>query len=112
MLQSLTSHLARLTNRKKGRYLSRRNIPSKGPPLFYILIQQSTVHKAKSSQSLLKACNDAFVDFVPFPILVSFLFKSVNLSNHNDQSDVREISQGANENKGENKQNYLRGGKT
>ena len=29
----------------------------------YILIQQSTVHKAKSSQSLLKACNDTFVDF-------------------------------------------------
>ena len=56
----------------KGRYLSRRNIPSKGPPLFYILIQQSTVHKAKSSQSLLKACDDTFANFAPFPILVSF----------------------------------------
>ena len=75
--------------------------------LLYILIQQSTVHKAKSSQSLLKACNDTLVSFAPFPILVLF-FKSVNLSNHNDQSDFREISQGANENEGQNKQTTSR----
>ena len=77
MLRSLTNVFAhqiwqKVTKQKKGRYLSRRNIPSKGPPLFYILIQQSTVRKAKSSQSLLKACDDTFVNFAPFPILVSF----------------------------------------
>ena len=94
----------------KGRYLSRRNIPSKGPPLFYILIQQSTVHKAKSSQSLLKACDDT-CQLCSVSDSCIFLFKSVNLSNHNDQSDLREISQVANENEEQNKQTTSRAGK-